>query len=201
MGHFSLLPFILSLLLNPTSLTMEDITSKWDRLSLNQIENQTVSLTPTVTGNGKVLVAKFFTKRRIDMEAILRTLKSMWKTKKSFDIGDLSSNMVLILFDEEYDLDHILMHGPWSFDKYLLSLYKLERNESVKNAQFDRASFWVQIHDLPIQHTNKVNAKAIGNSVVSLNRWMLLQRGTVVIDVSAFVLTLILVQLCVKVSR
>ena len=26
-------------------------------------------------------------------------------------------------------------------------------------------SFWVQIHDLPIQHTNKVNAKAIGNSV------------------------------------
>ena len=55
---------------------MENITSKWDRLSLNQIENQTVSLTPTVTGNGKVLVAKFFTKRRIDMEAILRTLNA-----------------------------------------------------------------------------------------------------------------------------
>ena len=99
------------------------------------------------------------------MKAILRTLKSTWKTKKSFDIRDLGSNMVLILFDEEYDLDHILMHGPWSFNKYLLGLYKLERNESVKNTQFDRASFWVQIHDLPIQHTNKVNVEAIGNSV------------------------------------
>ena len=75
-GHFSRLPFILSLLLNPTSLTMENITSKWDRLSLNQTENQTISLTPTVTGNGKVLVAKFFTKRRINMEAILRTLNA-----------------------------------------------------------------------------------------------------------------------------
>ena len=72
--------------------------------------------------------------------------------------------MVLILFDEEYDLDHILMRGPWSFGKYLLGLYKLEHNESVKNAWFDKASFWVQIHDLPIQHTNKVNAKNIGNS-------------------------------------
>ena len=55
---------------------MENITSKWDRLSLNHTENQTISLTPTVTGNGKVLVAKFFTKRRINMEAILRTLNA-----------------------------------------------------------------------------------------------------------------------------
>ena len=69
------------------------------------------------------------------MEAILHTLKSMWKTEKSFDIRDLGSNMVLILFNEEYNLDHILMRDPWSFDKYLLGLYKLERNKSVKNAQ------------------------------------------------------------------
>ena len=59
------------------------------------------------------------------MEAVLCTLKSMWKTEKSFDVRDLGSNMVLVLFDEEYDLDHILMRGPWSFDKYLLGLYKL----------------------------------------------------------------------------
>ena len=118
---------------------MDDITSKWDRLLLNQIENQTVTLTPIVTGNGKVLVAKFFTKRRINMEAMLRTLKSMWKTEKCFDIRDLGSNMVLVLFDEEYDLDHILMRGPWSFD--ILDLYKLEKIEAVKHARFDRASF------------------------------------------------------------
>lgn len=84
------------------------------------------------------------------METILRMLKSMWKTEKSFDVRDLGSNMVLVLFNEEYDLDHILMCGPWSFDKYLLGLCKLEKNEAVKNARFDRASFWVQIHDLPI---------------------------------------------------
>ena len=63
------------------------------------------------------------------MESVLRTLKSLWKTKNSFDICDLGSNVVLVLFDDEDDLDHILMRGPWSFDKYLLCLYKLKNNE------------------------------------------------------------------------
>lgn len=88
---------------------MDDITSKWDRLSLNPKEAQTVPLTSNPTGDGKVLMAKFFTKRRINMEAVFHTLNSMWNTKKSFDIRDLGSNRVMILFDDEYDLDHILM--------------------------------------------------------------------------------------------
>ena len=84
---------------------------------------------------------------------MLRTLKSMWKTEKCFDIRDLGSNMVLVLFDEEYDLDHILMRGPWSFD--ILGLYKLEKNEAVKHARFDRASFWVQMHNHNHNHNHR----------------------------------------------
>ena len=116
-------------------------------------------------GDGKVLIAKFFTKQHINMEAVFQTLKSMWRTEKSFDIRDLGLNTAMILFDDEYDLDHILMHGPWSYDKYLLGLYKPRKNESIKHACFDRESFWVQIHDLPIQHMSKTNAEAIGSSL------------------------------------
>ena len=120
---------------------MDDITHKWDRLSLKLKESQIVPLTSNLTDDGKVLVAKFFTKWRIDMEAVFQTLKSMWKTEKSFDIRDLGSNVVMILFDDEYNQDHILMRGRWSFDKYLLGLYKPRKNEAVKNAKFDRESF------------------------------------------------------------
>ena len=144
---------------------MDDIARKWDCLSLNQKESQTVPLTPEVTGDGKVLVAKFFTKRHINIEAVFWTLKSMWKIEKSFNIHDLGSNTTMILFNNEDDLDHILMRGPWSFDKYLLGLYKPGKNEAVKNASFDRESFWIQIHDLPIQHMSKVNAEAIGKTL------------------------------------
>jgi len=41
---------------------MDDITRKWDRLSLKSKESQTVPLTSNLTGDSKVLVAKFFTK-------------------------------------------------------------------------------------------------------------------------------------------
>lgn len=71
----------------------------------------------------------------------------------------------MILFDNEDDLDHILMRGPWSFDKYLLGLYKLGKKEAIKNASFDRESFWIQIHDLPIKHMSKANAEAIGRNL------------------------------------
>nr|POE54607.1 hypothetical protein CFP56_53179 [Quercus suber] len=144
---------------------MDDIAHKWDRLSLNQRESQMVPLTPDVTGDGKVLVAKFFTKRHINMEVGFQTLKSMWKTNNSFDVRDLGSNKAMILFDDEDDLDRILMRGPWSFDKYLLGLYKLGKNEAVKNASFDRESIWIQIHYLPIQHMGKANAEAIGSTL------------------------------------
>lgn len=144
---------------------MDDIARKWDRFSLNQKESQTVSLTPDVTGDGRVLVAKFFTKRHINMEVVFRTLKSMWKTEKSFDIRDLGSNTAMIIFYDEDDLDCILLCGPWSFDKYLLGLYKPGKNEAVKNASFDKASFWIQILDLPIQHMSKANAEAIGSTL------------------------------------
>lgn len=145
--------------------TIDDFTSKWSRFSLKPKETQTVPLTSNPTGDDKVLVAKFFTKRRLNKEAVFWTLKNMWKTEKSFDIRDLGSNTVMILFDDEFNLDHILMWGPWSFDKYLLGLYKPRKNEAIKNAKFDRESFWVQVHDLPIQHMSKANAEAIGSTL------------------------------------
>ena len=35
-------------------------------------------------GGGHVVVAKFFTRRVLNMEAIARTFKSVWQTKKGF---------------------------------------------------------------------------------------------------------------------
>ena len=46
-------------------------------------------------------------------------------------------------------MDRVLFLCPWSFDKYLLVLHKLERGEAVKDIKFDKSPFWVQIHGLP----------------------------------------------------
>nr|POE92969.1 hypothetical protein CFP56_48115 [Quercus suber] len=144
---------------------MDDLTGKWARLSLNTRETQTIPLAPEVENNNRVLVAKLFTKRRVNIEALSRTLKTMWRSIQNFEVRDLTSNTVLILFSNEVDAKKILSQGPWSFDKYLIGLYKPSESESVDDAKFDTASFWVQIHNLPLSRMNRANAEIIGSSL------------------------------------
>ena len=144
---------------------MEDLTGKWARLSLNTRECQTIPLASDVENNSEHLVAKLFTMRRVNMEALSCTLKSMRRSIQNFEIRDLTSNTVLILFSDEANAMKIISQGPWSFVKYLIGLYKLSESESMDDARFDTASFWIQIHNLPLSRMNRANAEVIGTSL------------------------------------
>ena len=144
---------------------MDDLTGKWARLSLNTLETQTIPLAPEVENNNRVLVAKLFTKRRVNIEALSCTLKTMWRSIQNFEVRDLTSNTILILFSNKANTKKILSQEPWSFDKYLIGLYKLGDSESVDDAKFDTASFWVQIHNLLLSRMNRANAEIIGSSI------------------------------------
>ena len=43
----------------------------------------------------------------------------------NFEVSDVGENKVMFLFQQEEDLDRVLMLSPWSFEKYLLVLHKL----------------------------------------------------------------------------
>lgn len=45
-----------------------------------------------------LLAARFFTGRALNMEAITRTFKSLWHTKKGFQVLDMGNHRVLFLF-------------------------------------------------------------------------------------------------------
>ena len=78
-----------------------------------------------------------------------RVLKSVWKAENNSKVNDLGENKVMFLFQTKDDMDRVLLLNPWSFDKYLLILHKLELGEAVKDIKFDRTPFWIQIHGLP----------------------------------------------------
>lgn len=120
---------------------MDDLISIWARLSLKVKENDTVNLPPIVESNSMVLVARLFTKRRVNLEALTRTLRSMWRSVQTFEVRDLGFNTVLILFNDEANPQKILSQGPWSFNKHLIGLYNPKGEESVDDATFKGASF------------------------------------------------------------
>ena len=75
---------------------MDDLQGRWVKVSLNTKEIQKVNISTNVVEISRVLVAKFFTKQRINLEAIMRTLNIMWRFKGSFDIRDLGNNTVML---------------------------------------------------------------------------------------------------------
>jgi hypothetical protein len=62
------------------------------------------------------------TKRVVNIEAVLRTLKPLWRSAHGLTGRDMGSNRVMFLFTDTVDMERVLANGPWSFDKYLILL-------------------------------------------------------------------------------
>ena len=141
---------------------MEAITNKWANLKLSEREGSEVNVALPGVDQGLVLAGKFCTKRRVNLEAIGRAIRSVWRTKRDFEVSDMGENRVLLLFQDKEDLDRVLLQGSWSFDKYILLLHKLEVGESVSSLTFHEAAFWVQIHGLPTLSQTRETSLSIG---------------------------------------
>uniref|UniRef100_A0A2N9IFR8 Uncharacterized protein n=1 Tax=Fagus sylvatica TaxID=28930 RepID=A0A2N9IFR8_FAGSY len=109
---------------------MEEITSLWDRLSLTTKEVDRVDLSGTHGLTGGLLAAKFLTKRVLNMEAVMRTLKPLWRAARGFKGRDMGSNGILFIFNDATDMERVLANEPWSFDKYLILLKRIEDDQS-----------------------------------------------------------------------
>lgn len=141
---------------------MEDLSVMWKKLSLTEEEGSEYSGQAMDTLGEKVIAAKFLTRRVLNLEAIARTFKQLWSTKKGFKVKDMGNHVVLFVFLDKTDADRVLLGEPWSYDKYLVSLRRLEKNGAVKDLVFDRTDFWIQIHDIPICDMTPEAAAEIG---------------------------------------
>ena len=70
-------------------------------------------------------------------------------------------------------MDRILSTEPWRFDKSLVVTQRFDKNSSIEELNFDKASFWVQVHDIPIRYRNRSVAKV---SVIPSARFIDLQK-------------------------
>ena len=64
------------------------------------------------------------------------------------------------------------MGEPLSYDKHLFSLRRLEQSVTVKDLEFNRTLFWVQLHDLPIGDMNPRAACEIGGIIEEVQSGM-----------------------------
>ena len=87
-------------------------------------------------------------------------------------IRNMNDHKVLFGFDDERDVNQILMNQPWSFDKHLVVVMRYEKDVPLKSLSFNMVMLWVQVHDIPIRYmTTEVAEKLcdiIGEVVKSI---------------------------------
>jgi len=80
---------------------MEAITNKCANLKLLEREGSEVDLDLPRVNQGLVLAGKFCTKRKVNLEVVGRALRSVWRTKKDFEVSDMEEKRVLFLFQDK----------------------------------------------------------------------------------------------------
>ena len=91
---------------------MENLVGLWERLSLFEEEGSSYKLRQWRGGFGCVVAVKFFTHTALNMEAIARTFKPLWRTKLGFKVKDVGNHIVLFVFGDEVDTERVLMGEP-----------------------------------------------------------------------------------------
>ena len=127
---------------------METLSNMWEKFSLTESEGDKYQVRDNGPVGQYVLAARFFMSRVLNMEAIARTFKLLWHTKKGFEVRDMGDHKILFVFSEASDVDKVLMGEPRSFDKSLVALKRVQRHTDLKGLIFDSTSFWIQGLDL-----------------------------------------------------
>ena len=89
---------------------MDEVLSEWKKLSLTDEEGAKLSLTKSKNLKRKeyVIAAKFLTKRALNVDAIGRTLKPLWRARKEFKIREVGDHTLLFVFELETDAQRVL---------------------------------------------------------------------------------------------
>ena len=144
---------------------MEDLTKDWSKFLLLEKENSGFALPRTQNSRAFVVAAKFLTSRFLVMEAVVRTFKQLWRSQNGFKIHNLGNHIVLFEFDNVQDVERIHQNQPWTFDKHLVVLKRYEEGSQVKDLIFDKAWFWVQVHNIPLSFMSRMVAESLCDTI------------------------------------
>ena len=96
-------------------------------------EGNKVDLTTKKKAGEHVLAAKFLTHRNVNLEAVARTFRPLWRTRGNFEVNDAGNNKVLFDFEFEVDAVKVLMGEPWTFDRHLVVSERYDGSTPIQN--------------------------------------------------------------------
>ncbi len=144
---------------------MEDITNRWNTFSLSGPESKSIPVPQERSNNREIIAALFLTRRKINIDAVARTFRPLWKTERDFTIHDMGDNKALFMFEDKIDVERIIQNSPWAYDRSLVICERLATNIPITEVPFTHSLFWVQIHGLPVLSMMQEVSETIGRTL------------------------------------
>ncbi|KAL0001164.1 hypothetical protein SO802_014945 [Lithocarpus litseifolius] len=116
------------------------------------------------------LVGRFYTKRVLNVDAVARTFKPLWRTVGELQIRDIGEHILMFEFEDILDLECVLEFEPWSYGKHLVVFERVLDVQSMPYLQFSCAMFWVQFHKILERSLKFETRELIGKAI-----WKVLQ--------------------------
>ncbi|MBA0754182.1 hypothetical protein Gogos_005485 [Gossypium gossypioides] len=116
-----------------------------------------------VVPNSKpTLICTVWTEKLYNPESFRAQMKSIWKTRKKFEIQMVGQNLFLIVFDLEEDLDTIMERRPWLFRKSIILFDRLIQAVERDQIMLNSSPFWIKIDSYLPEFDKKDLLYAIG---------------------------------------
>ena len=144
---------------------MDELTNHCNGLSISDREGPTFDLEEEMAMPEFIIAGKFYTRRALNTKAIASTFMPLWRSKNGFKVKNMGNHIVLFTFNNKLEVDTILSNEPWSFDKHLIVLQRYDKDTPIEDLTFNRTSFWVQVHNIPMRFMNQKVAEGICSTV------------------------------------
>jgi len=146
---------------------MDEVLKEWKKLSLTNEDGERVRLTKShfSTDEKHILAARFMTRSALNVEAVVRTFKPLWRARKEFVIREAGDHMLLFVFRSDTDAERVLANEPWSFDKHVVLFRRYNFSIQTKNLKFFTMKFWIKMHGLPMSMLNTITAMELEGTI------------------------------------
>lgn len=140
---------------------------KWKEFELSKEEEEESVIVEVEEACGeevfhRTLAARLWTDSPFNTRAFTSTMIGVWKLKNPVKVQELSNNLFLFPFATKRDLEGVLKNGPWSFDRNILVLARVSREEQPSGLDMHYGSFWIRVYELPLMLRSEAMAKKLG---------------------------------------
>lgn len=95
-------------------------------------------------------VGRVVTDRAIKFVVFRDVMATAWRSEKGVHVRELSDHRFLFTFYQERNISRVVENGPWTFEQNLVVMRRLVKGDDPMMFSLDEATFWMQVHNLPV---------------------------------------------------